>query len=95
MEIVDIVLWYASIVFRFLGLLVFGLTGSWLILKLVKGGDRAWQTEVAALIVFFGFAGAVLRFVTEGGQGAFLLGSGIGIIIWGIRASMDGAAKKK
>jgi hypothetical protein len=78
-EIVDIL---ASLI-RLLGLAVFGLGFGWLALDLLKK-TQLWQVQIA---VFLGLAGLLIAmavFTGWGAVGAFAIGAGAAILVWGL-----------
>ena len=80
---------------RALGALVFGLGAGWLTLKAFKWEGGRWEVAVAA------FLGLMASFVlvghwVEGGAtiGAYGLGAGLGLIIWGIAGGPKGKGQQ-
>jgi hypothetical protein len=68
---------------RFLGLAVLGLGIGWLVLDLLKK-ILVWQGQVA---IFLGLAGLIIAmtvFTGWGALGAFALGVGVAILMWGL-----------
>jgi hypothetical protein len=72
---------------RPLGALVFGLAMGWLTLRVLAG----WQTTVAAFLGMLGTF-ALLGHWVDGGAtlGAFGLGAGAGLLVWGVLPSRTG-----
>lgn len=78
-EIINLV---ASIL-RLIGMAVLGLGIGWLALDLLKK-MQVWQVQIA---VFFGLAGLIIAmavFTGVGALGAFALGVGVAILLWGM-----------
>jgi len=78
-EIINLV---ASIL-RLIGMAVLGLGIGWLALDLLKK-MQIWQVQIA---VFFGLAGLIIAmavFTGVGALGAFALGVGVAILLWGM-----------
>jgi NhaP-type Na+/H+ and K+/H+ antiporter len=78
-EIFDIL---ASLI-RLLGLAIFGLGFGWLALDLLKK-TQLWQVQIA---VFLGLAGLLIAmtvFTAWGAVGAFAIGVGVAILVWGL-----------
>ncbi len=73
-----------GILVRFIGLIVLGLGTGWIAADAYRKG--VWQLQVAAIVGFFGLTAIFVRFATAGALGAFALGSGIGVLVWGLRA---------
>ncbi|HEX7621284.1 MAG TPA: hypothetical protein VF359_08805 [Anaerolineales bacterium] len=68
---------------RFLGLAVLGLGIGWLVLDLLKK-ILVWQGQVA---IFLGLAGLIIAmtvFTGWGALGAFAIGVGVAILMWGL-----------
>jgi len=83
LEINNLILILLSQFFRFVGLAVLGLGIGWLALDLIKK-FKIWQGQVA---VFLGLAGLVIAmtvFTGWGALGAFCIGIGIAIFLWGM-----------
>jgi hypothetical protein len=82
-EIVGSILILFSQLFRFLGMVILGLGIGWLVLDLLKK-IQAWQGQVA---IFLGLAGLIIAmtvFTGWGALGAFTIGVGVGILMWGL-----------
>jgi len=78
-DIIDLI---ASLI-RLLGLAVFGLGIGWLAVDLLRQA-KAWQFQA---IVFLGLAGlaiAMVDFLAWGAMGAFCIGVGVAILLWGM-----------
>lgn len=71
---------------RALGLLILGASASWFAVTLAfrKSAD-SWKIQIAALISFVALAYAVVRFQPEGALGAYALGAGGALFLWGFR----------
>ncbi|HEY71380.1 MAG TPA: hypothetical protein G4O08_12440 [Anaerolineae bacterium] len=80
-EILDLL----GYIVRALGSLVFGLGVGWLVLKVIKGAEKSWPLALASIL---GLLGAFLVLAGWGPSsttlGAFGLGAGAGILIWGV-----------
>jgi hypothetical protein len=81
LDVLDII----GYVLRFLGALVFGLGIGWLTIRIVKQEMLAWQVTVAMYLGLLA-AFALLGHWVGGGTtlGAFGLGAGAGLLIWGL-----------
>ncbi len=78
----EIINLFASIL-RLIGMAVLGLGIGWLALDLLKK-MQVWQVQIA---VFFGLAGLIIAmavFTGAGALGAFALGVGVAILLWGM-----------
>ncbi len=67
---------------RFLGLGVFGLGAGYLAVDLLRRGD--WPVQVAVFLGLAGLAIALTVFTAVGALGAFGLGAGAAVLIWGM-----------
>ena len=70
-------------ILRLIGMAVLGLGIGWLALDLLKK-MQVWQVQIA---VFFGLAGLIIAmavFTGVGALGAFALGVGVAILLWGM-----------
>ncbi len=76
---------FLGILFQSIGLLALGVGLGWFVLDAYKQAD--WQLRIS---IFLGFAGVVVglaAFTTPGGLGAFSLGAGSALLVWGFNAS--------
>jgi hypothetical protein len=81
LDVLDI----AGYVFRFLGAIVFGLGIGWLTIRLVKQEMAAWQLLVAVYLGLLASFVLLGHWVGGGATlGAFGLGAGAGLLIWGL-----------
>ncbi len=72
---------------RALGALVFGLAAGWLTWKAFQWEGESWQLSVAAFLGLLAAFVLVGRWVDGGAaMGAFGLGAGAGLLIWGLGA---------
>ncbi len=71
--------------FRLLGMLVFGLGAGWLVLEMFHKGQQAWQLQIALFLGFAGLAVAAMYFLAPGGLGAFAIGAGAAMLVWGMK----------
>jgi hypothetical protein len=83
LEIVNMILILLSQFFRFVGMAVLGLGIGWLVLDLLKK-IQVWQGQVA---IFLGLAGLIIAmtvFTGWGALGAFAIGIGVAILLYGM-----------
>ena len=78
-EILDLI---ASLV-RFAGMAVAGLALGWLGLDIIRRSD-AWQAQVIVYLGLLGIVIALTCFTAWGALGAFCLGLGAALLIWGL-----------
>jgi len=91
-DVLNILGWFL----RAIGALVFGLGAGWLTLKAFRWEGGRWEVVIAA------FLGLMASFVlvgywVQGGAtlGAFGLGAGLGLIIWGVSGGRKGKAAEE
>jgi hypothetical protein len=89
---IDQVLGVLGHIFRPLGLLVFGFAAGWLATRPFLEEQKWWQLEALTLIAFFGCLVTLSIYVGAGSVGAFGLGAGIGVIIFGMRLFQNSKA---
>ncbi len=75
----------AGYAMRFLGLLVLGLGAGWLASAAYKKSDSAWRTQAVIIFVFAAITAMIVRFQTSGAVGAYALGAGAALLLWGLR----------
>jgi hypothetical protein len=88
----DVLTLLASII-RFLGLAVFGLGVGYLAVDLLRRGG--WQVQVAVFLGFAGLAIALTVFTAVGALGAFALGAGVAVLMWGLPKKPKEESEKK
>jgi len=82
---IDQVLTLLGVIFRPLGFLVFGFAAGWLASMPFAEAQKWWQLEAIALVAFFGSLVTLSIYSGAGSVGAYGLGAGIGVIVFGIR----------
>ncbi len=78
-EIINLI---ASLI-RFLGMGVLGLALGWLVLDLFKKITN-WQFQIAVFLGFVGLIIAMANYLPWGALGAFAIGAGVAILLWGM-----------
>ena len=81
-------------IFRLIGMVVLGLGIGWLAIDLLKK-MQVWQVQVA---VFLGLAGLIIAiavYTGMGAQGAFAIGVGVAILLWGMPKKQKKEEEKK
>jgi FtsH-binding integral membrane protein len=84
LRIITDVLMLGGYFLRALGLLVLGLGSGWLAVSTVRQAKTDWQVKAAVVLGLFYLSAAVVSWSTEGAVGAFSLGAGVAIFIWGL-----------
>jgi NhaP-type Na+/H+ or K+/H+ antiporter len=82
-QIINYILILLSQLFRFLGMAVLGLGLGWLVLDLLKK-IQVWQMQVAIFLGLVFLIIAMVIFAGWGAQGAFAIGVGVAIFLWGM-----------
>jgi len=78
----DIIDLLASIL-RLIGMAVLGLGIGWLSLDLLRKTE-AWQLQIAVFLGLVGLVIAMTFFLAWGALGAFSLGVGVAVFLWGM-----------
>ncbi|MEW6718234.1 MAG: hypothetical protein AB1345_12140 [Chloroflexota bacterium] len=76
---------YLGALLRVFGLLVFGFAAGWFSLYAFKQPERRWELQVATFLGFFLFVAYLTHYTSPGGIGAFGLGAGAALLLWGLR----------
>lgn len=82
---IDQVLGLLGVIFRPLGFLVFGFAAGWLATQPFVEEHKWWQLEALAIVALFGAVVTLSLYSGAGSVGAFALGAGIGVIVFGMR----------
>ena len=80
---------------RFLGMLVFGLMSGWLTMRTFSQAAKAWQVQAAAVIALLYLATIMVNSTHPGAAGAYTLGAGVGLFIWGLNKEKGSKPAKK
>jgi hypothetical protein len=83
LTVVAMMLTFLSQLFRFLGMAILGIGMTWLALDLMKK-IQVWQGQVAIFLGLTGLAIAMTVFTGWGALGAFSIGVGVAIFLWGM-----------
>lgn len=90
MENVSQILILIGIVFRDIGLLVFGVAAGWLTMSIFQQPERQWQLQAVALGALFILTGMLAAFTSAGGLGAFSITCGATILFLALRITSAG-----
>ena len=94
-ENIQLFLSYIGWGLRFLGMLVFGLMSAWLTMRTFTQAAKAWQVQAAAVVVFLYLAGVMVNSTHPAAAGAYTLGAGAGLFIWGFNKERGEKPPKK
>jgi Kef-type K+ transport system membrane component KefB len=78
-----------------LGLLLFGVTAGWFTLHIIGFPEKNWQLISIVFSVFLVFIALLVRYLTPGSFGAFLIGVAGAMIFWGMIKPKEKTEKKK
>jgi hypothetical protein len=78
----EIITLLASIL-RLIGMVVLGLGMGWLSLDLLRKA-QVWQLQIAVFLGLVALVVALSYFLGAGAQGAFAIGVGVAIFLWGM-----------
>lgn len=83
-EVISQIMNIVGVLVRFIGVIVFGLAIGWLTLTAFKR-ETTWHYQAVLLVVFYGFFAAVFWQSNPGMLGGLTLGTGLAILLWGMR----------
>jgi len=69
---------------RLLGMVMFGLGAGWFALEVLRKGQQVWQFQIAIFLGFCGLAVGLANFLSAGALGAFGIGVGAAMFVWGM-----------
>ena len=72
-----------SAAIRLIGLAVLGVGIGWLSLDLLRKAE-AWQLQIGVFLGLVGLVAALANFMAWGALGAFCIGLGVAIFVWGM-----------
>ena len=78
-----------------LGLVLFGVTAGWFTLYVINQPEKNWQLQSIVFSVFLIFVALMVRYLTPGAFGAFLVGAAGAMIYWGLIKNREKPEKKK
>jgi len=84
-----------GLIVQILGLVLFGVTAGWFTLYIVNQPEKSWQLLGIVYSVLLVFVALLVRYLTPGALGAFLVGASGAMIYWGLIKNREKPAKKK
>ena len=81
-----------SFFIRSFGLLVLGVGSGWFALMTFRKGKDNW-VQLISVCGFIALAAVIVRFQTPGAVGAYALGAGAGMLLWGLRSGEEEVEK--
>jgi xanthine/uracil permease len=78
-----------------LGLVLFGIAAGWFTLHVISQPEKNWQLQSIVYSVFLVFVALMVRYLTRGANGAFLVGAAGAVIYWGLIKNREKPEKKK
>jgi MFS family permease len=84
-----------GILFQVIGMILFGVAAGWFTLHLINQPEKNWQMVSIVFSVFLVFIALMVRHLTRGAEGAFLIGAAGALIFWGIIKKREKTEKKK
>lgn len=90
-EIVELV----GVFVQVLGLILLGVTVGWFTLHTASQPEKNWQLLSIVYSVFLVFVALMVKHLTRGAEGAFLIGAAGAMIYWGLIKNREKPPKKK
>ena len=84
-----------GLIAQILGLVLFGVTVGWFTLHVINQPEKSWQLQSIVYSVFLVFTGLLVRYLTPGAMGTFLVGLSGAMIYWGLIKVRVKTPKKK
>ncbi len=84
-----------GIFIQVMGLLLFGVTAGWFTLYVIGQPEKNWQMQSIVFSVFLVFISLMVKYLTPGARGAFLIGAASAMIYWGLIKTREKPEKKK
>jgi hypothetical protein len=78
-----------------IGLLVLGLATAWLLLTALKKSEYPWPYMLGIYFIFFLFAAVIIWNLSSIMLGAYALGNGIGLLLWGREKQIEAEQPEK
>jgi xanthine/uracil permease len=90
-EVLEIVGMFVQV----LGLVLFGIAAGWFTLHIIDQPEKNWQLQSIVYSVFLVFVALMVRHLTRGAIGSFLVGAAGAMIYWGLIKKREKPEKKK
>ena len=90
-EVLEII----GIFIQVLGLVLFGVATGWFTLHVIGQPEKNWQLQSIVYSVFLVFVALMVKHLTRGAIGAFLVGAAGAMIYWGLIKNREKPEKKK
>jgi xanthine/uracil permease len=84
-----------GIFIQMLGMLLFGVTIGWFTLHVIGQPEKNWQLQSIVFSVFLVFITLMVKYLTPGARGVFLVGAAGAMIYWGLIKTREKPEKKK
>jgi len=84
-----------GIFIQILGLILFGVTTGWFTLHVLGQPEKNWQMQSIVSSVFLIFIALMVKHLSRGAEGAFLIGVAGSMIYWGLIKTRVKPEKKK
>ena len=78
-----------------LGLVLFGVAAGWFTLHVASQTEKNWQLLSIVYSVFLVFVALMVKHLSRGAEGAFLIGAAGAMIYWGLVKNREKPEKKK
>ena len=90
-EILEIV----GMFIQMLGLVLFGVAAGWFTLHVISQAEKNWQLQSIVFSVFLVFVALLVKYLSRGAEGAFLVGAAGAMLYWGLIKNREKPEKKK
>jgi len=78
-----------------LGLILFGVVTGWFTLHVIGQPEKNWQMQSIVYSVSLVFVALMVKYLSRGAEGAFLIGAAGAMIYWGLIKNREKPPKKK
>jgi len=91
----DQVMYVIGLFLQILGLISFGVITGWFTLYVIGQPEKNWQLQSIVFSVFLIFIALMVKHLSRGAEGAFLIGVAGSMIYWGLVKTRVKPEKKK